>query len=243
MHSTQEVERLLLDAGIPVSGSAIRNSGSQGFNYYVFVEVHRSARGRQEPTNTALDAVKTSLQNKGVLVEFVLTDGTTRDAESGLRATLLYSFRRMLRNVFLSTKVKDAFVWVVPKRRLNDTELDRIEAAARTFLASVGLKLNSITTTTGEDLPSRTRCLVMLRQAAPVTCSQLAALLRAKEFVVPSDDWLTRTLDALRKAGLVVRMKSGRYALSLQALKGLGTVKGRASPDVSRLLALAANRG
>jgi len=242
MLSAQEVEQFLLAAAIPVSGSAIRDAEGDGL-YYVFVEVRRDARGRQEPSNTTLDAIKALLEEKGALVDFVLTDGAKRDAEAGLRATLLHSFGGAIRNSFLSSETREAFVWVVPKRQLSDTELDEIGAKAKVFLDDVGLKLGNITTTTGENLPSKTRCMTMLRQVAPVTCSQLAELLRQREFVVPSDDWMTRRLDALRKAGLVVRMKSGFYAVSLQALKGLGTVKGRTSPDVSRLLALASTRG
>jgi hypothetical protein len=242
MFSTQEVEQFLLAAGIPISGSAIRDSEGDDL-YYVFVEVRRDARGRQEPANTTLDAVKVSLKEKGTLVDFVLTDGTMRDAEAGLRATLLHSFGKLVRNSFLSSKTREAFVWVVPKRELSDADLEEIGAKAKLFLEDVGLKLKHITSTTGENLPSKTGCMTMLRHAAPVTSLQLVELLREKGFVVPSEDWMTRRLDALRKAGLVVRMKSGFYAVSLQALKGLGTVKGRASPDVARLLALASKRG
>lgn len=242
MLSSQEVEQFLREAGVPVAGAAIRDAEG-GKIYYVFVEVRRDARGHQEPTNAALDVVKGTLAEMGVAVDFILTDGTMRDAEAGLRATLLHSFGGTVRNSFLSSKTRDAFIWIVPKRILSDTELDEIAAKARIFLSEVGLTLRQISTTTGENLPSRTRCLAMLKLAAPVTSARLAELLKKEGFVVPSDDWMTRRLDALRKNGQVVRMKSGRYAVSLETLRALGKVKGRASPDLSRLLALAANRG
>ena len=242
MRSAQQVEQFLLDAGIPVSGSAIRDSEGEGI-YYVFVEVRRDIRGRQEPSNAALDIAKATLGDMGATVDFILTDGTMRDAEAGLRATLLHSFGGSVRNSFLSTRGREAFVWVVPKRVLGDAELNEISAKAKIFLEEVGLVLRQLTTTTGENLPSRMRCLATLRQAAPATHLQLAVLLRGQGFVVPSDDWMARRLDVLRKSGQVVRMRSGRYAVSLAALKGLGTVKGPSSPDISRLLALASSRG
>ena len=242
MSDAREIEGYLRAAEIPVSGSAIR--GVEGSNfYYVFVEVRRDVRRRQVPTNSHLKAVKERLKEKGYLVDFLLKDATMRDVEAGLRATLLYSFGESLRNSFLSSRAKEAFVWVVPKRQLTDTELGEIGGKARLFLDEVGLTLAEITTTSGENLPSKTRCIAMLRQVAPATSAELAGLLREADFVVPSDDWMTRRLDVLRKAGLVVRMKSGRYALSLRSLKGLGTVKGHSSADLSRLLALASKGG
>ena len=77
MFSAQEIEQFILDAGIPVSGSAIRDLEGDGL-YYVFVEVRRDARGRQEPANKTLEAVKAALEGKGQLVDFILTDGSDR---------------------------------------------------------------------------------------------------------------------------------------------------------------------
>jgi hypothetical protein len=229
-------------AGIPVSGSVIR--GADGDNhYFVFIDVQRDARGRQIPTRAKLEAAKELLREKGDLIDFLLRDAATHDIEAGLRATLLHSFGELLRNSFVSSWAKDAFVWVVPKKQLTDPEFDEIERKARIFLENVGLRLAQIARTWGENLPSKTKCVAMLRQVSPVSSAELARFLREADFVVPSDDWMTRRLDALRKAGLVVRMKSGRYALTLRALKSLGTVKGPLSPDLSRLLALAGKRG
>ncbi|WP_152984258.1 hypothetical protein [Stenotrophomonas nitritireducens] len=242
MHSAQEVQSFLREKGILIAGSAVRDSGGRNF-YYVFVEVQKNARGHQEPTNAALDAAKVALEQEGALVEFILTDGATRDIEAGLRATLLHSFGRSLRNSFLSSSASEASVWVVPKHGLSDDERTQIEEKAKIFLKEVGLTLRHITATTEENLPAKTRILTVLRQVAPAAPAQLVQHLRDKGFVIPSDDWMTRQLDGLRKAGMVVRMKSGLYAVTAQGLKGLGTVKGRSSPDVSRLLALASNRG
>lgn len=242
MSSKQEIEEQLRDAGIPISGTAIRSAEGDNF-YYVFVEVHRDARGRLVPSNAKLMATKAYFQEKGYLIDFLLKDATVRDAEVGLRATLLYSFGELLRNSFLAFQANEAFVWVDPKRQLTEHELNEVGRKAKVFLDDVGLKLSQITTTWGENLPSKTICISVLRQAAPATTEELVGLLRGAEFIVPSKNWMTRRLDALRKAGLVVRMRSGRYTLTLQALKGLGTVKGRRSPDISRLLALAGKHG
>jgi len=242
MISGPDLEKRLIAAGIPVSGSAIRDSDTDS-SFHVFVEVRRDGRGRQEPSNSKLQAVKEQLNALGVLVDFVLTDAMMRDAEAGLRATLLHSFGAILRNSFLAKDGREAFVWVVPKRQLIKEELDEVSAKARILLSELGLELAHITPTTGENLPSKTRCLAMLRLVAPATSETLSANLRTAGFVVPSEDWMVRRLDGLRKAGQVVRLKSGFYTVTLRTLKDLGTVKGRASPDLSRLLALVKPHG
>jgi len=242
MFNEAELERRLIAAGIPVSGSAIRDS-EDGSSFHVFVEIRRDSRGRQEPSNVQLEVAREELRAVGVQIDFVLTDAMMRDAEAGLRATLLHSFGNVIRNSFLTRQGREAFVWVVPKRQLTEDELGEVSAKARILLRELGLELAHITPTTGENLPSKTRCLTMLRLLAPVSPEVLAAKLRVAGFVVPSDDWMMRRLDALRKAGQVVRLKSGLYAVTLLTLRGLGTVKGRESPDLSRLLALAKRHG
>lgn len=242
MFNEAELEKRLLAIGIPVSGSAVRDS-EDGSSFHIFVGIRRDARGRQEPSNRQLEVARNELVTLGVKVDFILTDAMMRDAEAGLRATLLHSFGTAIRNSFLTRQGRDAFVWVVPKRQLAESELSEVSAKARVLLRELGLELRHLTPTTGENLPSKTRCLTMLRLLAPVGPEVLAARLRMAGFVVPSDDWMVRRLDALRKAGQVVRLKSGAYAVTLLALRGLGTVKGRESPDLSRLLALAKQHG
>ena len=56
---------------------------------------------------------------------------------------------------------------------------------------------------------------------------------------MPSEGWMAHMADSLRKSGLVVRLKSGKYALSLAGLMALGSAKNAKSPDISRLLDLA----
>ncbi|WP_336684309.1 hypothetical protein [Stenotrophomonas maltophilia] len=226
---------------VPVIGAIARDSSPAGA-YYVFVEVQRDARGRQEPSNAYLAEVRQSLAALDTPVDFILVDGATRDAEAGLRATLLHSCGSFLRNSFLAVDGVSAVVWVVPKRVLTDEELTQVSDKASVFLESVGITLRHLASTSGENLPSKTKCLAALRQIAPATVASLADSLRYQNFVVPSHDWMSRRLDALRKSGMVVRLRTGGYVLSLQALRALGTIKGRGSPDVARLLALARSR-
>ena len=103
----------------------------------------------------------------------------------------------------------------------------------------VGLKLGVVSLTTDEVLPSKLAILTIIRAEAPVAPQRILELLSAKGLSVPSMDWLSRQLDAYRKSGDVVRLATGSMALTKKALHVLGTKKNRASPDISRLLAMA----
>lgn len=179
------------------------------------------------------------LAEQGVGVEFLLTDAHAQDVEAGLRATLLHAFGGSVRNVFASVQGPKASIWIEPKHQLAEDELSAIKNRASKFLDEVGVRLEFLTTTVDENLPSVYLCLRVIRQHAPIDPLKLTELLRVRGFVIPSDDWLLRRLDAMRRSGRLVRQDGGRYSLTLAALRDLGTVKGRSSPDISRLLALA----
>jgi len=227
----------LKEDGIPVIGSIIEDADING-GYYVRVPVTRDRNNLQHPSNRRLSDFKAKLAAEGQRVEFLLHDASGLDLEIGVRATLLYAFPNELRNVFLSVDGSKARVWVEPKRALNDEDVKRIQQKAGDYLEVLGIQLQKLVATSDENLPSNFACLRVLRQVAPASFGELMAEL-AKSFTVPSEDWLKRRLDALRRTGKVVWIANGSYACSLEALRGLGSARGRDSPDIRRLLALA----
>lgn len=235
------VQKLLSDASPSVHGSVVSDVNRKG-HFYVFVEVGRDKENKQVPSNFLLHNVKRQMEAYGVAVDFVLLDARQRDAESGLRATVLHSFGEYIRNIFLSTANTDAIMWLDAKRGLDSEIKEAVSEKARVFLTEVGFDLKSVETTNGGNLPSRTACLRVVRASAPVSIATLDAQLRDRGFTVPSTDWLTRRLDSMRRAGLVVRLQTGEYVLSLASIRAMGTSKNRRSPDIERLLALAAGR-
>jgi hypothetical protein len=238
MPSASEVLEILDGLGIAVTGSIVNDAAGSG-RLYVFVGVVRDSENHQVPSNRKLIEAKAILAERGVDIEFILTDEQQKDAEAGLRATLLHSFGGVLRNVFLSTEGRRANVWLDLKTAVESQSLTEINAKAAVFLNEVGLELQALSATASQNLPSKTACLRTIRQLAPVLPSRLITDLRAREFVIPSDDWMARRLDLLRKAGVVIRLQDGRYALSMAGLTALGSAKDASSPDITRLLALA----
>lgn len=235
------VQKMLLNISPPVHGTVVSDVNRKG-HFYAFVEVSRDKDNKQVPSNLVLQDAKQRIKAQGVEVDFVLLDARQRDAEAGLRATLLHSFGSHIRNAFLSTEKADAIVWIDTKQEL-DAELKKAVAEkAVIFLKETGFELKGIEVTSDSNLPSRTACLRIIRTSAPIALATLEEKLRDRGFTVPSVDWLTRRLDSMRKAGLVIRLHTGDYVLSLASIRAMGTSKNRQSPDIERLLALAARR-
>ncbi|MDE3022424.1 MAG: hypothetical protein KGI54_11255 [Pseudomonadota bacterium] len=205
---------------------------------YLYIQVNRNSVNRQVPSNASLKAARELLLERGVTVDFLLFDGATRNAEAGLRATLLHAFGADIRNAFLSIDGKSVHVWVDPKRQLTEAIRKDMSQKAKAFLSQLDLQLVSLASVVGENVPGTFVLLRAIRQLSPVDVKILKTHLLEKGFTVPSDDWVMRRLDAIRKTGRVVRLQNGTYVLALRCIRELGTEKNRRSPDVARLLAL-----
>jgi hypothetical protein len=233
----QEVKRLCLQNGVPLVGDVVFDV--ENGTLLAYVAVKKDLDGRQIPSNRKIEEVKKSLLDAGVLVDFLVHDELGQDIESGLRATLLMSFPNEVRNAFLSISGGAAQVWIDPKRTFDEELLKAVERRVRQYLKVFNVDLDSLVRTTTENLPGVTACLSLIRHLAPVLSSELERALTSHGFTVPSEDWLKRRLDSMRKEGRIVRMANGTYALTLLSLQRLGTAKGKRSPDVNRMLALA----
>lgn len=238
MPDHSKVIALLQEMDIDVAGSIVEDSGAPG-RLFVHVAVVRDSKNKQAPSNRKLNDARHALAEEGITVEFLLTDGQQQDIEAGLRATVLHAFGSNVRNVFMSIADGSAQVWLDPKQMLNEAVSKAIAEKVETYISGFNMELGSLALTTGENLPSTLACLRAVRQLAPVDSSELLRELVNRGFTVPSTDWLRRRLDIMRKKGQIVRLEGNLYVLSLASIRSLGTIKGRASPDVTRMLALA----
>jgi hypothetical protein len=182
---------------------------------------------------------KKRLTTLGYLPEFLLVNEKSEDAEHSLRASLLVSFPDIVRNAFLSIESTQSNVWIDQKRSIEPYERNRVHDHVRQFVQLFRLPPASVLSLGEIALPTKFELLAIIRLRAPVDCEALRDALVERGLTVPSLDWINRQFDALRKSGLVVRRSDRHYALTLDALKRLGTLKGHRSPDVQRLLALA----
>lgn len=230
--------KTILDShGVRLSGEPIIYS-EQPDHVYLYIHVSRDSSNRQVPSNMSLKALHESLLEHGISADFLIFDSKSQDVEAGLRATLLHSFGGDVRNAFLSIAKNNVRVWIDPKRQLSEATWREISKKATIFLSQLDLELDSIALVTGENLPGALVLLRAIRQLAPVAIPHLRDHLLEKGFSVPSEDWVKRRLDNIRRNGRIVRLQDGSYVLSLRCIRELGTEKNKRSPDITRLLAL-----
>lgn len=238
MLSLRKIEELLVSRGLTLSGPLAKHDGDSK-SVFVFINISRDIDGHQKPSNLYLKKIRDEFETQGVKINYILNNNSDYDLVSGLRATLLNAFPDHVRNAFLTLDRRSAVVWIVPKVSGIREIKEKITSRVKTYLENADIALEAIRLTVDENLPTRTAILSELRIAAPATTEVLIFRLTEKGFTEPPKDYVNRHLDALRKSNQVVRKKDGNYCLTANALKVLGTVKRRSSPDITRLLDLA----
>ena len=237
MLSNDEVLSFLSDLDISVSGSIV--GGYESELSYIFVRIVRDSENKQRPSNVKLNDARERLADFGVNVEFLLIDESGQEIEAGLRATIRHSFDKEVRNVFLSREGSRSRVWIDPKYDYEESTSLAIKDKAKLYLSQFDIELVALVRTTGQNLPTIIACLKRIRLLSPVTPDALSADLSLNGFSIPSEDWLKRRLDSMRRNGHIIRRSDGSFALTLRSLRILGTAKRSGSPDVARMLALA----
>jgi hypothetical protein len=236
-----EIRLLLGELGLAPAGEIVRDDAVRG-TYYVFLTRSRDSRGRPIPSEIALNIAKSRFLGEGISLEFVLSDDAGDDIEAGLRATLIHAMGDIVRNVFLAIRHSEAHVWIDAKRHIADELRGQIWNKAADFLAHFELNVVAVSSTAGANIPSDALLMRTIRILSPVEPNRLLAELTERGHVIPSSIWLMRRLDSLRKSGMLVRLEHGTFAMTAKAVANLGSKKGRTSPDVSRMLALAYRR-
>lgn len=239
--SKEKVSYHLESSGVAVS-AIINRPIEEGGGYFAYVNSARGIDGSLHPSKQKISTLEKELSDKGLPVSFILTDNYLLDIESGLRATLLANHSDMIRNVFLSLEGDKARVWIEPKADIRSA-IPLLSGTAQAFLELSKVKLQSIILTVDDFLPANFAIISVLRTISPASLKQLSSALVAKNFSIPSDDWVRRKLESLRKKNLVVWIKGDgdmphTYTLTLKGLKALGTKKNRSSPDITRVLAI-----
>ena len=241
MTATEQIKQLATSRGLILQGEIIPNPLVEG-GYFVPVIIRRHAE-RQVPSGRELGALRDQAAALGYHVEYLLADEDRRQIEEGLRASFLSSFPNLIRNTFLSIEEDNAVIWIEKKREITQEEQERVEHHAKTYVSLFKLRKATVHIAGDSNVATNMEILGLVRGRAPATCDGIREALIERGFAVPSLDWINRRFDALRRAGLLIRRPDRTYALTLEALHRLGTLKNSRSPDVARLLALARGGG
>jgi hypothetical protein len=233
------VRALVANSGITLTGAVIKDA-RPGNHYFAIVPISRDHDGRQEPSARRLEEARLSLRAQGYQIDFVLSERQTVDIEGGLRAALTTAYGDSAISVAIAFQGKKAKVWVeMADTLMSEATVAAVREKIEVYFASFSVAELAVQISSQANLPSIVVCLRIIRKLAPVGSDSLSAAIQAAGFNVPSPEWLSHRLDAMRKSGRLVRLHNGTYTLTADALQKLGTTKGRTSPDVTRMLALA----
>lgn len=233
MLDANAISKLIEHHNIDGAGSIISNPDDPT-HYYIPIVVTGDGVSRQK-----LNTLKKTLYEEGIIVNFLVIHESKLDVEIGIRASLTASFPDYVRNAFLSNMEEAATVWIDQKISLSKEQSNAIETHVLKIVDLYGIKEATVGWLREGHVATKFELLGSIRQLAPVNCAALMEYLKARHFDVPSEDWINRKFDLLRKEGFLIRRADRRYVLTIHALKSLGTQKNRNSPDLRRLLALA----
>lgn len=238
MTAASQISKIVGDNGLRPAGKVSANPTAVG-SYFIPIHMGETLKGRRNPSGKLLAELKRDLIKHGYNAEFLLMGETGQRMEEGLRHSLMSSYPNLVRNSFLSGNRDTPQVWLEAKRSLDAQEIKRLEVQVEEYARRMKLKAIRLNFMVDANTPTKTEVLSLIRKQAPVTLESLMIELVAQQFEIPSSNWLERSLVMLRRDGLLIQTGRGDYALSLDALRRLGTTKGRRSRDIDRLLALA----
>ena len=242
MSSIDRIKEIVVDAGLSLAGEIAANPTAER-TFFIPVMMKDTVKGHRNPSGKLLADVRKTLLEEGFIAEFLLKSDAYRNAEESLRHSLISSYPNLIRNSFLSGMDGLTQVWLETKKTLNQPNVERIEIHVQEFARRSSIKKIKVNLLNEIQTPTKIELLSAVRQIAPASLVDLRQDLVDRKLEVPSTDWLTRKLNSLKKDGLVVLTSAGDYVLTLDALRRLGTSKGRKSRDVVRILALGRRGG
>ena len=241
MPSAKELELLLMEFAVDLGGPVVPHM-DEGSSFYAFVKVKYGRDDRRSPSEGKLKGIRDTVLELGYNVNFVTIDERDGDDYADLRKLLNRRYGDKVRNVFL-TRAPNAkwVVWIEIGSMVEDALQSSIQSLIYEYMKLCELALSDIVFVGNLNFPTSTAILRTLRTLAPASPESLREALEHRRFFVPDQTWLNRALDRIRKSGLVIRRKDGRYFLSVRSLSSLGTSKGRDGADVRRALAVSKN--
>lgn len=242
MTSFEKVLPFLSLHGIVLAGEIVSNPNITG-GLIIPISFSRDGEGKPRPSHKILSDLKNELTAIGVHIDYLLVDRESKSIEDGLRGSLITSFPALVRNSFVTVESGVAHVWLDGKKDPTEADHQKIRSLVQRYIEISSLRGFDVHFISEEQVATNTEVLSVIRRVSPVGCDDLRSYLQEAGFSVPSLEWINKKFDALRKAGLVVRLSDRTYVLTYEALHRLGTRKTRRSPDVGRLLALARRGG
>ena len=205
----------------------------------VFVRVKYDNYRNATPSKKGLKEIRARIELEELDVELLVLDPEWESVNRILRNWVLRRFSKYITDFHVKRSRREVVISVRLKSGYTADRVRQIKSHIEGFMESIGYGRSNIQVVFSEEGPSLTTILANLRTISPCAIDELTAFMERKNIAVPSEKWMSRRLDELRRKGLVLRNDFGEFFLTAVGLSGLGSKKGRQSPDVRRALVLA----
>lgn len=134
----------------------------------------------------------------------------------------------------------EIFVFLKFKNSIDLEKLSKIEENLKKYFEILKIKnFNIDITKESNNPPTLAAILRSAKKISPFSSEEIIKELKRRSFDLPSEKWIDRQLDIIRKKGLVIRRQDGKYALTYKGILVTPITKNRNSSDVERVLYLA----
>lgn len=160
---------------LTIIGDIVRDEESN--DVYVQVPLTVGSDGTKSPSRSQMLRLKDSFEKTGLRLHILLVSGIHEEFENLIRATLFMAFPDVLRNVYCSLGVRNALVWIEPKRELSLELKKAIERAAKKFCEMQDFSFQGLVTAEEANTPGKLAILSTLRAIAPADIETLNSVL------------------------------------------------------------------
>ena len=230
------IEKFFYKLGIKLQGPVIWD-GDSG-RYIVFILIQIDENGKQEPSNNNLKSIESKIKKEynDINIKIIKNNKYYESLTNFLEVDIKRKWGNYIKNMIINIEILDVKIYIIGTFSNKDENLLKIRSYLKKILNILGFNLKDFIYTSNYNLASEKNCISVIRKKSPIHPKEIIAELKRRNFDVPEDSWLSRILDRWRKRGLIYRKADGKYVMTVQGLRMLGTEASRRSPDVIRAL-------
>lgn len=236
MSSRVYIRELVERNGIEPIGPIVDDPDVQN-GFLIFVRMVNDGDGAK-PSASQISRTLTAAKESGSFIKFAYINDKEAILNSAVNDMLKKKHDSHYENAVVSLSASEASVFVETSDDTTNEDQEAIQGSILELLGYMQVENLQIQFSRSLKLPTATTCLAVVRRYAPVTTEGITRILQARGFDRPTDGWTSKTLDGLRKKGMVYRRPDKNFIMTLKGLRATGTSRSRLSPDVVRALAL-----
>ncbi|MBU2549144.1 MAG: hypothetical protein KKB20_12065 [Proteobacteria bacterium] len=204
---------------------------------------------KNKTSKRQLTYLKKEIKNKfDIEVEYVIyREKNQEQIDAGLLALLAERFGKIIKDCLTSFKGSNSVdVWIdlsIKMEQSNRGLIDNIRGVISDYLNLFGISLRSLHgISQDQDVPSQIVILKVIKIISPAQQIDINNYLQGINYYIPSELWLSRKLDVLRKKMLILRQKDKSYVLTEEGVRFVPRTASSNSSDIKRALALGRKR-